>query len=95
MVPDFRSSCGRSPAWEFSGSLCLVVKEMPCLSPGPFAAFISRQELSVECGINNRIRVIGQICEVAKTKKFEEVGLPQLAAVRKSDMALSRSRVER
>lgn len=51
--------------------------------------FISRQELSVECGINNRIRVIGQICEVAKTKKFEEVGLPQLAAVEKSDLALS------
>lgn len=41
----------------------------------PFSFFRIFQELSVECGLNNRIRVIGQICEVAKTKKFEEVGV--------------------
>ncbi|MBN3322380.1 TSC2 protein, partial [Atractosteus spatula] len=30
------------------------------------------KELSVECGLYNRIRVINHICELAKCKKFEE-----------------------
>ncbi|KPP69040.1 tuberin-like [Scleropages formosus] len=30
------------------------------------------KELSLECGLHNRIRVINHVCELAKTKKFEE-----------------------
>uniref|UniRef100_A0A1A8ITX1 Tuberin n=1 Tax=Nothobranchius kuhntae TaxID=321403 RepID=A0A1A8ITX1_NOTKU len=30
------------------------------------------KDLQPDCGLNNRIRVIGQICELAKMKKFEE-----------------------
>lgn len=63
----------------------LVLKVTCAWQPGrpvaraqaPFPPFISLQELSVECGLHNRIRVIGQICEVAKTKTFEEVSLSQ------------------
>ncbi|XP_066546134.1 tuberin isoform X3 [Amia ocellicauda] len=30
------------------------------------------RDLSIECGINNRIRVINHVCDLAKSKKFEE-----------------------
>lgn len=31
------------------------------------------QELHPDCGLNSRVRVLNQVCELAKTKKFEEV----------------------
>lgn len=31
------------------------------------------QELHPDCGLSSRVRVLNQVCELAKTKKFEEV----------------------
>lgn len=36
------------------------------------------QELHPDCGLNTRIRMINYVCELAKTKKFEEVCLLKL-----------------
>ncbi|XP_029918398.1 tuberin isoform X2 [Myripristis murdjan] len=33
------------------------------------------KELNPDCGLGNRIRVIGHVCDLAKTKKFEEYGV--------------------
>ncbi|GAA6088951.1 tuberin isoform X1 [Tachysurus ichikawai] len=31
------------------------------------------KELAPECGLSNRLRVIHHVCDLAKSKKFEEV----------------------
>lgn len=31
------------------------------------------QELHPDCGLSNRVRMLNQVCDLAKTKKFEEV----------------------
>lgn len=41
----------------------------------PGLSFVALQELSPEYGINNRIRVINHVCDLAKSKKFEEVSV--------------------
>lgn len=41
----------------------------------PDSSYVTLQELSPEYGINNRIRVINHVCELAKSKKFEEVSM--------------------
>lgn len=78
-MPNFRKACCRSPEWDTRTVLRVVCAWPLELVPedGTFS-FSFFQELSVECGLNNRIRVIVQICEVAKTKKFEDVSLSQL-----------------
>ncbi|KAA8595134.1 hypothetical protein FQN60_012269, partial [Etheostoma spectabile] len=37
------------------------------------------KELQPDCGLNNRVRVMNHVCDLAKTKKFEEVMLQQHA----------------
>lgn len=37
--------------------------------------YVFIQELHPDCGLGNRIRTMNQVCELAKTKKFEEVSL--------------------
>ncbi|XP_005869388.1 PREDICTED: tuberin isoform X2 [Myotis brandtii] len=64
--PNPRSAEGKQTEFVITADI-LRVSELPVSSP-----LASWEELSVECGLNNRIRVIGQICEVAKTKKFED-----------------------
>lgn len=36
-------------------------------------ALVCLQELHPDCGLNSRVRMLNQVCELAKTKKFEEV----------------------
>lgn len=33
------------------------------------------QELHPDCGLSNRVRMMNHVCDLAKTKKFEEVSL--------------------
>lgn len=36
------------------------------------------QELHPDCGLSNRVRMMNHVCDLAKTKKFEEVSLLQV-----------------